>query len=386
MQMKNRKRKKTLNIDVMRDKKRQGFFVNGDGFDFFAYFTGTKKATNIECDHVERAGFGNGYSIHLIIENIRESINESELKSKIIHELYEHSDFFLENISAENPQKKWRDHPKILSLFTQSIVKILVLDMDGQKISYATGFLVKETDDVYLYTCWHVLTGFDFFNVQVTNKHWPPQRRKIAISFPSLTQSENALSSGGKKELEIELYEEKNGKFKPLWKQERDHRRSPDLNAVGIKVPRYYDFIKIPIGRLLDETERELLPYSKHIIKQSNLDIGKSLIIAGYPYGFSVFGDRSPKPVFLSRTIASDIYFPTKEIYGLNILLDGAGFAGMSGCPVFSFDEESVSLVGIYTGCIFPDAESIESKKKNDRMAALGLVSLLDICLEVIEE
>lgn len=384
--MKNSKRKNFLNIDVMYDEKRQGFFVTGDGFDFFAYFTGDQETTHVECDHVERSGFGDGYSIHLKINNICRNIDESELKYKMIDELFTHSEFFQENMSVETPEKQWHEHPKVISLFSQSVVKILALNEDGKEVSYATGFLVKETDDVYLYTCWHIVTGFDFLNVKVTHEDWPPKRRKIAIFFPSITKSGPSWSVSGKKRLEIELYKEKKGKFWPLWKQERDHRPNSDLNAVGIKIPKYYDFIKIPIGHVLNEAEKEFLPYPKNIIKQSGLDIGKTLVIAGYPYGFSVFRNYSPKPVFLSRAIASDMYFPTKEIYGLNLLLDGAGFAGMSGSPVFRFDEESAGLVGIYTGCIFPDAESIGSTEKNDRMAALGLVSVLDICLAVIEE
>lgn len=49
-------------IDITWDEKRSGYWIAGDGFDFFAYFTsdvdinGNVEQEFIECDHVQREG------------------------------------------------------------------------------------------------------------------------------------------------------------------------------------------------------------------------------------------------------------------------------------------------------------------------------------------
>lgn len=45
------------------DEKRQGYRIQGSGFEFFAYFTGDDSREFIECDHVQRNG--QGFVLHL---------------------------------------------------------------------------------------------------------------------------------------------------------------------------------------------------------------------------------------------------------------------------------------------------------------------------------
>jgi len=46
-----------IELDFYYDEKRQGYWINGGGFDFFAYFTeDEEKNTYIECDSVCREG------------------------------------------------------------------------------------------------------------------------------------------------------------------------------------------------------------------------------------------------------------------------------------------------------------------------------------------
>lgn len=45
-----------FDLHVEHDEKRCGYWVQGDGFDFFAYFTGDEKNEFIECDSVRRNG------------------------------------------------------------------------------------------------------------------------------------------------------------------------------------------------------------------------------------------------------------------------------------------------------------------------------------------
>lgn len=50
-------------LEVAWDEKRCGYWISGEGFDFFAYFTGGGEAPGdmnasqyLECDHVQRQG------------------------------------------------------------------------------------------------------------------------------------------------------------------------------------------------------------------------------------------------------------------------------------------------------------------------------------------
>lgn len=85
-----------FNLSSFYDEKRCGYFVSGDGFDFFAYHVGdseTPEAFGIECDHVERSGYGNGYSIHLYIPLLQAPMSETVLVNAINRELAKHELF-----------------------------------------------------------------------------------------------------------------------------------------------------------------------------------------------------------------------------------------------------------------------------------------------------
>lgn len=52
-------------LDITYDEKRCGYWVQGDGFDFFAYFTSGDGGNFIECDHVQRQG--DDFTLHLSV-------------------------------------------------------------------------------------------------------------------------------------------------------------------------------------------------------------------------------------------------------------------------------------------------------------------------------
>jgi hypothetical protein len=55
-----------MKLNITYDDKRCGYFVQGMGFDFFAYFTGDFDGAGfIECDSVQRQG--DDYTAHLAI-------------------------------------------------------------------------------------------------------------------------------------------------------------------------------------------------------------------------------------------------------------------------------------------------------------------------------
>ena len=42
-------------------------------------------------------------------------------------------------------------------------VRLETLDERKTILGRATGFLVRDADGLFLYSCWHVVTGVDFF-------------------------------------------------------------------------------------------------------------------------------------------------------------------------------------------------------------------------------
>lgn len=76
-----------MKINITYDEKRSGYFVQGLGFDFFAYFTGDMQGAGfIECDSVQREG--DDYTLHLTIPLSGARLLSSDLlETLIIREL-----------------------------------------------------------------------------------------------------------------------------------------------------------------------------------------------------------------------------------------------------------------------------------------------------------
>ena len=75
-----------FDIFVEHDEKRCGYWIQGDGFDFFAYFTGDEKNEFIECDSVRREG--SDYALHLSIRlGPNGKVDKDILESAIQREL-----------------------------------------------------------------------------------------------------------------------------------------------------------------------------------------------------------------------------------------------------------------------------------------------------------
>lgn len=275
-----------------------------------------------------------------------------------------------------------------------SIVKVVALDMEEKEISdaHATGFIVQEEKELYLYTCWHVVSGYKPYpNPSIppnTRDVWPPKRRKLKITLADIQfDTSNYFTAGKSKSITFDLYKETNdGKFLPLWIQGHSKFNNQDLDAVGISVPLYGDFVKIPIGNQFGNLQR--IHFIKKVqVSDCNADIGDQVLIGGYPYGFSVNGKTAfPEPIYIKRNIASGNPYFSDGTHAVQFLLDGAGYPAMSGSPVFFIRDGKAVLFGIYTGTIFPDSEilDVENKpnQKNNYGAALGLVTSLTSCLE----
>lgn len=258
-------------------------------------------------------------------------------------------------------------------MLSHKAVMVHCLDDGGNEIegAYASGFILKEQDGLFLYTCWHVVTGLDMHQLPMNYKM--PNRKKLRISLQDASEQPTggavrAFVIDGLRAFELELYKSVDGVDVPLWHQDSVDR-STDLGNVKVVVPNRYDAVRIPLPGF------DTSPI--HIIEETNLN--KSLIfpgdriyIVGFPHKFSTRGKDQPIPVVLTRFVAGT---QIKDRIG-EFLLDGVGAPGMSGGPVFIERDNQLSLVGLYKGTIYTAGEAY----KNEDIGALGACVDMSIC------
>lgn len=246
------------------------------------------------------------------------------------------------------------------NLLCVKAVHIQCLDANKKPVNNtnASGFIVREKDQLFLYTCWHVVTGYDMHNLEVRDL---PNRRFLKVSFLQSETSSGAQVIGWHEPFIIPLYDTHDD-FKPLWEQEKEDVPQSDLNRINIRVPRRHDAIKIQIPN--DVSISRI-----HIIEENHLrlafpPLGEKLYVVGFPYGYSAFGIGSSIAILLTRFIATT----GMENRGNEFLLDGPCAPGMSGSPVFVEQDNRIQLTGLYTGLIYPD----HVIKRNEKTTALG--------------
>ena len=125
-------------------------------------------------------------------------------------------------------------------------VYIQCLDKDNAPISgkNATGFIRKEEDGFFLYTCWHVVTGYKKYDLEIPNEL--PNRFSLKITLQD-TDSNNsvAIKIGGNQSLTIPLYDISKDPKIPLWFQDKQNIPQTDLNLINIYVPFWHDAVKL---------------------------------------------------------------------------------------------------------------------------------------------
>jgi hypothetical protein len=212
-------------------------------------------------------------------------------------------------------------------------VQLRCLDEGRKPLKHASasGFIRIEDGIAFLYTCWHVVTGYDPNDLRVTNAL--PKRALLEVFI----QDQSYI---------VPLYEGAARPKKPLWYQDRAHRPHPDLNAIGLYVPSWHDAVKIPLPADVSVSESQLV--SDPVLSDNTmLTRGDKIYVVGFPYGVST-------PVVLTRSVAST------AIRGrpVEFLLDSGGAPGMSGGPVFVERDDDIALLGVYTGVIYPASGS----------------------------
>jgi hypothetical protein len=252
-------------------------------------------------------------------------------------------------------------------------LRLELLD-DGARLSTrASGFLIQERDGLFLYTCWHVVMGVDFLNPTPLSA---PNRKTVIVHSQDVQQRQPGVTSIGKsRSFEVPLYD---GKGAPRWLQEPNERVHPDLNAIGLRVPKFVDLVRIPVE--LDPVVAEVVAFDTQDIFVNRSGAGEDVVIVGYPYGYSAMDVETPEPIFLKRGVAS---IRTSNV-GV-VLLDGGGTPGMSGAPIIRKLERGWWLEGVYTGILFPDQMFGPVGKDNDRFAALGMMVPIQVARAVMQ-
>jgi len=241
-------------------------------------------------------------------------------------------------------------------------VHIQCLDENRDPVpgAYASGFIVESNGSRYLYTCWHVVTGFNMHDIRIGKS--VPNRRFIEMNFQGFdTTHPNVHKIGGNQSLTLPLYDENNA---PLWNQNKQDIPHPYLNAINLHVPSWHDAVKILLPQTLSLSDMQVI--KERDIFQSFPMVGEKVFLVGYPYGYSALGMEQPTAIVLVRFVAANHIKDRKS----EALVDGPGAPGMSGGPVFVERDNALHLMGIYTGLIYPD----HVVQKNEKYTALGTV------------
>jgi hypothetical protein len=231
----------------------------------------------------------------------------------------------------------------------------------------ATGFIRRENGSFFLYTCWHVVTGYDRNNLKVK---YPPNRVFLQVELQDAQERQSGVTAiGGLQSFVIPLYDVSVMPKHPLWEQDDTHIPHSDLNAINIFVPYWFDAVKLKLPSSVHLSALQIIEENNFITEtDEGLRVGDKLYIVGYPYGFSAAGTNKPLPVVLTRFVASTDMGHDRRC---DILLESAGAPSMSGAPVFLERNFDVVLVGLYTGLIYPD----HVIQQNEKSTALGVCS-----------
>jgi hypothetical protein len=251
-------------------------------------------------------------------------------------------------------------------------VQLRCLDECGKPLKHASasGFVRIEDGVPFLYTCWHVVTGYDRNDLRVTNVL--PKRAFLEVFVQDdRRQTDGASAMGGPLSFTIPLYDESARPKRPLWYQDRAHLPHPDLNAIGLRVPSWHDAVKIPLSADVKVSELQLVS-NPVLASDAMLTPGDKIYVVGFPYGFGTAGHGLSTPVVLTRFVTATAASGRPREF----LLNSGGAPGMSGGPVFVECDNEISLLGIYTGIVY-GGPVIE---RNEKVTALGSCANLSSC------
>jgi Trypsin-like peptidase domain len=264
-------------------------------------------------------------------------------------------------------------------------VRIEILDQHGQSVmvtarngerrgpAVASGFLLRDDAELYLYTCWHVVTGIELANPVLPGTN--QRRSRLKVSMQRSEKFKGTIGSvGGSDSFEVELYEqsdEKSGEevFLPRWEQDEQAVSNSSLAMANLVQPFWHDIVRIRLPAGIVTSTTPLL--SRLDLWADPIAPADPLLLVGYPHGFSA-RQLASTPIVVKRHVAAI----SRDGARREILIDGAGAPGMSGGPVFYEWDHRLYLFGVYVGVIFPDAAP---ENEPERSGALGIVCPMNL-------
>src|SRR5579863_6014395 len=171
-------------------------------------------------------------------------------------------------------------------------VRIEILDQHGQSVmvtprngerrgpAVASGFLLRDDTELYLYTCWHVVTGIELANPVLPGTNQRRSRLKVSMQ----------RTVGGSDSFEVELYEpsgEKSGEavFLPRWEQDQQSVSNSSLAMANLVQPFWHDIVRIRVPPGIVNSTAPVL--SRLDLWAEPIAPAEPLMLVGYPYGFS---------------------------------------------------------------------------------------------------
>jgi hypothetical protein len=228
---------------------------------------------------------------------------------------------------------------------------------------------LRDDADLYLYTCWHVVTGIELANPVLPGTN--QRRSRLKVSMQRSEKFKGAIGSVGVSDsFEVELYETSGEDvFLPLWEQDEHSVSNSSLEMANLVQPFWHDIVRIRLPSSVVTSAVQVL--SRLDLWPDVIAPADPLMLVGYPYGFSA-RQLPPTPIVLKRHVAA----VSRDGARREILIDGAGAPGMSGGPVFYEWDNRLYLFGIYVGVIFQETAP---ESEPERTGTLGIVCPMNL-------
>ena len=274
------------------------------------------------------------------------------------------------------------------SLYIKSCFNDDNTKFEGIILSTATGFLVKENEEIFLITNRHVVTGKNIFTGNLLDNKMASVPNELIIEFPYEVRRINSDDKFWSNPFKVKLYQHDTIIYdEKLWIEHPIYKDKVDIIAINVT-----SICKNSIEVLynIGNCSYVNIPLYENIASMDIIPkVTDPVFVVGYPYGYSTTSKRF-LPIWSGATIASEyeenltgpidyidqynkIYQKSKlesdeqkkkqiieKLNKINhyeapaFLIDAKTREGQSGSPVIYCDksgiEERTLLLGIYSG------------------------------------
>ncbi|MFM5866122.1 MULTISPECIES: S1 family peptidase [Aeromonas] len=189
-------------------------------------------------------------------------------------------------------------------------IELFCKNIDGEDVAvgFGSGFFYARDDKTYLITNWHVVTGRNPSNPELTIDNYPAS--PSGFRFYTASKSNPSFF--------------KPSPIFPLYV-------NGQAGWVEVDSKEIYDVVALEIS-FEEDADVLIEPINKFAINEDfkNVYVGCDVVIIGYPFGI---GNANPYPVWKHGYIASE---PSILIDGApKMFIDSPGLPGMSGSPIY---------------------------------------------------